>query len=253
MTRRAGLIPAGALLAATSLLASPVTVGAVAPPAVAPPTVERPALGAGALAIRITGLTPAIPEPGDEPVGHGGRDQHVRAPVRDVSAQLRVSPTPLVNRDEIPEVLAGAGQRVGQAVVGAEDQLTAELAPGQSAPFELRADIDDLELAGAGAYVTGAEALGDAGTGRVRQDLERTFLPWWPGDTAVEPVLLTTIWPLTGAPVRDAAGTLLTEDAAIQMSPAGRLSRLLDAGAADPRVGVPGDRSRGGPCGRGPG
>ena len=64
--------------------------------------------------------------------------------------------------------------------------------------------------------------------------MDRTFLPWWPRDTAVEPLLLTTIWPLTGAPLRDAEGVLLTEDAAVQMSPAGRLSRLLDAGAADP-------------------
>ena len=64
--------------------------------------------------------------------------------------------------------------------------------------------------------------------------MDRTFLPWWPTDTAVEPLLLTTLWPLTGAPLRDAEGVLLTEDAAVQMSPAGRLSRLLDAGAADP-------------------
>ncbi len=229
MTGRAGLLPAGALLAGTSLLASPTIVGAAAPP-----TVERPAFGAGALTIRITGLAPAIPQPGDELTVTGIVTNTSDAPVRDVSAQLRVSPTPLVNRDEIPEVLAGAGQRVGQAVAGAQDPLVAELAPGQSQPFELRASIDDLGLAGAGAYVTGAEALGDAGAGKVRQDLERTFLPWWPGDTAVEPVLLTTIWPLTGAPLRDAEGALLTEDAAIQMSPAGRLSRLLDAGAADP-------------------
>lgn len=234
MTRRAGLIPAGALLAAASLLASPVTVGAVAPPAVVPPAAQRPALGAGALAIRITDLAPAIPESGDELTVTGVVTNTSEAPVRDVSAQLRVSPTPLVNRDEVPEVLAGAGRRVGQAVVGAEDPLGAELAPGQTTQFELRADVDDLGLGGAGAYVTGVEALGDAGTGRVRQDLARTFLPWWPGDTAVEPVLLTTIWPLTGAPVRDAYGALLTEDVAIQMSPAGRLSRLLDAGAADP-------------------
>jgi len=109
-----------------------------------------------------------------------------------------------------------------------------ELAPGASRQFEVRAEVDDLGLAGAGAYVTGAEALGDAGTGTVRQDLDRTFLPWWPTDTTIEPLLLTTIWPLTGAPLRDAEGVLLTEDAAVQMSPAGRLSRLLDAGRAVP-------------------
>ncbi len=231
MTRRAGLRPAGALLAVASLLASTPTVSAVSVP-----TAERPALGVGALTIRITSLTPAIPEPGDELTVTGTITNSSDAPVSDISAVLRVSPTPLVNRDEIPEVLAGAGQRLGEPIVGAQDAVTDELAPGQTTPFEVRADVDDLGFTGAGAYVTGVEARGDSGTGAgaVRQDLDRTFLPWWPTDTTVEPLLLTTIWPLTGAPLRDAEGVLLTEDAAVQMSPAGRLSRLLDAAAADP-------------------
>ena len=239
MTPRAGKRATGALLAVASVIActavaSPGAGAGAGASAVAPPTVERPAVGAGALGIRITGLSPAIPEPGDVLTVRGIITNTSDAPVRDVSAVLRVSPTPLVNRDEIPEVLAGAGQRLGQAVGGADDEVADELAAGQSEPFELRAEVEDLGLAGTGAYVTGAEALGDSGAGTVRQDLDRTFLPWWPTDTAVEPLLLTTIWPLTGAPLRDAEGVLLTEDAAVQMSPAGRLSRLLAAGAADP-------------------
>jgi hypothetical protein len=203
-------------------------------PATASPPADRPALGAGALSIRITNVTPAIPEPGDELVVTGTITNVSPTPVRDVSAILRVSPTPVVNRNEIPEVLGGGGQRTGVAVAGSEDDVADDLAAGATRTFTVRADIDDLGLAGPGAYVTGAEVLGDSGAGRTRQDLERTFLPWWPGDTAVEPLLLTTIWPLTGAPLRDAQGVLLTEDAAVQMSPAGRLDRLLAAGAADP-------------------
>jgi hypothetical protein len=196
--------------------------------------VERPALGAGALAIQITSLTPAIPKAGDQLTVLGTITNTSGAPVRDVAAVLRVSPTPLVNRDEIPEVLSGAGQRLGQPVTGAEYPVADVLAPGRSAPFELRVEVDDLGFAGAGAYVAWAEVVGDSGTGRTRQDLDRTFVPWWPTDTTVEPLLLTTVWPLTGAPLRDAKGIVLNEDAALQMSPAGRLSRLLDAGAADP-------------------
>ena len=229
MTWRAGLLPAGALLAVASLLTSTPTLTALAAPAV-----ERPALGAGDLTIRIASLAPAIPEPGDQLTVVGTITNTSDAPVSDVSAVLRVSPTPLVNRDEIPEVLAGAGQRLGEPIVGADEAVADELAPGQSRPFEVRADVADLGLEGVGVYVTGVEARGDSGTGAVRQDMDRTFLPWWPRDTAVEPLLLTTLWPLSGAPLRDAEGVLLTEDAAVQMSPAGRLSRLLDAGAADP-------------------
>ena len=232
MTPRAGPRAAGALLAGACtacLLAGTSPVGAAVQPGA-----ERPAIGAGALAIRITSLSPSIPEPGDRLTIRGTITNVSTGPVRDVSAVLRVSPTPLVNRDEIPEVLAGAGQRRGQVVEGAGDEVADELGAGQSQPFELRAEVDDLGLTGAGAYVTGAEALGDTGVGPVRQDLDRTFLPWWPTDTPVEPLLVTTIWPLTGAPLRDAQGVLLTEDAAVQMSPAGRLTRLLDAAVPDP-------------------
>ena len=198
------------------------------------PAVERPPVGAGALSIRISNVDPAIPQPGDELTLQGTITNTSVAPVGTVTVQLRMSPTPLINRDEIPEVLAGAGQRVGLPVAGAQDDVAEQMASGQTQAFELRAEVDDLGLATAGAYVTGAEVLGDSGTGLVRQDLDRTFLPWWPTDTPVEPVLLTTLWPLTAPPLSDAEGVFLTEDAAVEMSPAGRLSRMLDAGAADP-------------------
>jgi hypothetical protein len=229
VTRRARWRTAGVLLAGACLLAGTPAVGAPAAP-----TAVRPSIGTGALSVRIISVTPAAPQPGDELTVTGTITNTSASPVGAVSAQLRVSPTPLVNRDEIPEVLAGAGQRLGEPIVGALDDVTDELSPGQSRPFTLRADVDDLGLAGAGAYVTGVEARGDSGAGILRQDLDRTFLPWWPPDTTVQPLLLTTIWPLTGAPERDAEGVLLTEESAVQMSPSGRLSRLLDAAATDP-------------------
>ena len=228
MTRRARWRFAGALLAAAAVLAAVPAAGASAP------SRERAVIGAGALSVRIDELEPAIPEPGDVLVVRGTVTNTSDAPVRSVSTGLRLSPTPMGNRDEIPEVLAGSGLRTGQPVPGSVVPVSDELGPGATQAFELSVDVDDLGLTAAGAYVTGAEALGDSGAGVVRQDLDRTFLPWWPEGAALEPLLLTTIWPLSGAPLRDAQGILLTEDAAVQMSPAGRLTRLLDAAAADP-------------------
>ncbi len=192
---------------------------------------DRPAVGAGALAIRITGFEPSIPGPDDQLTVRGTITSTSEVPVTGVSARLRVSPTPLVNRDEIPEVLAGAGQRTGEPVEGAVVEVSDSLSPGQSVPFVLRAAVADLGLGPAGAYVTAAEALGDAGAGQVRQDLERTFLPWWPADTPITPLGVTTLWPMTGAPLRDAEGVLLSEEAAVQLSPSGRLANLLAAGS----------------------
>jgi hypothetical protein len=194
----------------------------------------RDPVGAGALAVTIDELTPAIPAPEDRIELRGTITNTSDQPVTAVSAVLRVSPTPLTSRGEIPEVLAGAGQRTGQLVAGTRTELVDELAPGATVPFTLTAEVADLPLASAGAYVTGAEALGSTGAGIVRQDIDRTFLPWWPPGGTLPTLLLTTLWPLVGPPVQDAAGVLLSEEPAVQMSAAGRLDTLLGAAAAEP-------------------
>ncbi len=237
MSRRGPQTPVRALGFLLALLV-PLLLGPAAradpsPPASPQPLTgtERPAFGAGALAIRITGFEPSIPGPQDQLTLRGTITNTADVPVGSVSARLRVSPTPLANRDEVPEVLAGIGQRTGEPIAGAVSAQVGSLSPGQSVPFVLRAAVADLGLGTAGAYVTGAEALGDAGAGRVRQDLDRTFLPWWPADTEITPLGLTTLWPMTGAPLRDAEGVLLSEEPAVELSPSGRLANLLAASA----------------------
>ena len=195
---------------------------------------DRAPIGAGDLSVRITSVTPAIPTAGGTMTLSGTVRNVSDALVSTVSAVLRVSPTPLPSRSEIPEVLAGAGQRVGQPIPGTVQQIADGLPAGASRDFEISASVDDLGLASPGVYVAGVEALGGSGDRVVRQDIDRTFLPWWPEGTTAEPLLLTTLWPITSAPVRDAEGILLDEKPAVEMSPAGRLSTLLDAAARAP-------------------
>lgn len=197
------------------------------------PVAVRDAVGRGDLSVRIAGFAPAIPGPDDVLVVSGTVTNTSDLSVTDVSVSLRVSPTPLI-RAEIPQVLAGDPAREGLRVPDTLTSVATDLAPGQSVPFELRSPVSTLGLGAAGAYVTGAEAVGDSGTGVVRQDIDRTFLPWWPEDTASAPLLLTTLWPLSATPDRDAEGVLLTEDMAVDMSPAGRLSTLVSTGAKHP-------------------
>jgi hypothetical protein len=152
-----------------------------------------------------------------------------------VSAVLRVSATPLANRGEIVEVLAGLGSRTGTSVPGSQVDLAAALAPGASVPFELRVPVAELALPVPGVYVTGVEALGSlGGAAPVRQDLDRTFLPWWPPDTTAQPLLLTTLWPLSAPPAQDLEGVLVDDEVPVSMSPGGRLAVLLDALATAP-------------------
>jgi hypothetical protein len=209
------------------------------PPAAADgglPPRQRQAVGAGDLSVRITSIAPAIPEPGDTLVIRGTITNVSAGAVTDVSAVLRVSTTVLPSRGEIPEILSGAGERVGRPAVGAaaSDQVTDMLGPGATADFALQADVDDLGLGAAGVYMTGAEARGSTGGAVVRQDVDRTFLPWWPDGTQAEPLALTTLWPLAEAPVRDATGTLVSDAPAVAMSPEGRLSNILAAQRAAP-------------------
>ncbi len=219
------LLP-GALLAAAMLL-HPGHAAVAAPAA-------RPAVGAGQLSIRIDTVSPAVPAEGDTLTIRGTITNTSQAPVSEVSAVLRVSARRLIARSDIGSVVAGRSSLTGQRVTDVRDPVPDGLAAGQAATFQLRVAVDELPLGPPGAYVIGAEALGDAGAGIQRQDLDRTFLPWWPRGSDVRPVEVALLWPISGRPVRDAGGILPDEQLAVDMSPAGRLSTLVTAAATRP-------------------
>ncbi|MGB8020491.1 MAG: DUF6049 family protein, partial [Candidatus Nanopelagicales bacterium] len=198
---------------------------------VSPPAADRPAIGAGVLSIRISSVTPTIPEEEDTVLLRGSITNSSTTAVTGVVAAMRISPTPLAGRSEIPGVVSGSSNRFGTRVEGARQDVAGTLEPGSSAEFSLRAEIADLGLTEVGAYVIGAEVLGNSGAGVQRQDLDRTFLPWWPKGANAEPLLLTMLWPVAGRPVRDAEGVLPDEELAVDMSPTGRLAVLVDAGS----------------------
>ena len=89
-------------------------------------------------------------------------------------------------------------------------------------------------LGSAGAYVLGVEVRGRDTGAIASQDLDRTLIPWWPKGTASQPLLVTTLLPISGRPERDASGALLREDLGVDMSPSGRLDNLVRAAEDDP-------------------
>ena len=74
------------------------------------------------------------------------------------------------------------------------------------------------------------------GTGTAYTATERTFLPFWPGDSAaaqVKGLQVAWVWPLIDTPQQGACSqTLRTSELAGSVASGGRLSTLLDAGAA---------------------
>lgn len=187
--------------------------------------------GQGGLEVRITKLTPLVPTPKStlNLVGTvtNVSDQQVAQP----SVALRVSATPLVTRSEITTVVSGESSREGTRIPGATAQLDGPLDSGESAHFTLSVKMATLRLPRAGAYLVAAEALGDGGDGLVRQDLERTFIGWWPPETTASRIGLNLIWPISSRPDRDGTGTFLSDSLALAVSPTGRLANLVEAGS----------------------
>jgi hypothetical protein len=74
------------------------------------------------------------------------------------------------------------------------------------------------------------QVLADSATSSY-QATSRTFLPYWPGKGAANPLKVAWIWPLIDTPQQSACPqTLATNSLSGSFAPGGRLSTLLDAG-----------------------
>ncbi len=197
------------------------------------------AVDSGVVGVTITGLAPLVPAPGGTLVVTGTVTNTATTPVSGVAVRLRLSPTPVRSRAEIPQILAGQAGRTGVAVEGTRTDVTAELAPGARAPFRIAVPLDDLALPASRSEVAvlGVESLGDVpddGQGPVQTGLARTFLPWFPVSGQVAPTPVVWLYPLTSAPARTADGLFLDDHLAAEVGERGRLTRILDAAESAP-------------------
>lgn len=238
-TRGAG--PALLALALLSLLAALLA----GPPAAAAVRAEQANSGSGVLQVAITALTPAAPQPADTLVFSGTVTNTGSTVVRMVSVRVRMSPTGLVDRYEIGQLVAGNTNRTGNPVPGSTVALTSALDPGATIAYTISVPVADLSLSDQtpSVRIIGVEALGnpvpgDQG-GAVGLGLTMTFLPWFPPGSSVRPTRVVWLLPLTDPPARDAADVMLNEGTGVSVSPRGRLSRLLALTAQYPGVLTP--------------
>jgi hypothetical protein len=181
--------------------------------------------------VTISGISPDVATAGDRLRVTGEIANSSRSDLRDVEVRLRLSDTRLGSRSELAAVAEGrTSSRDGQAVV---TRSLPDLAPGQSQTFELSTALDDLPaLTGFGVYVLGVEVLAARRSGFGRVDIVRTLLPWVPRQPDFLPTGFSWVWPLVARPTRLADGTFADDSLAAEMDSDGRLSRLLEAGAA---------------------
>lgn len=182
---------------------------------------ERPA------EVLLESVTPAVGVPEGEVRVAGRIVNRGPTPLMDVQVQLRYSRSPLISRGELARVGEGDETvRTGFALEASRVDVRPELPPGEAAPFELRAPLEQLRLEAFGVYVIGAEALASG----LPAGVARTFLPWVPAGPRPKPLQLSWVWPLVDVPHPGAARTT-RERLVASVRPGGRLDRLAAAGA----------------------
>ena len=199
-----------------------------------------PALdGPGGVTVTLTGLTPVVPRTGDDLTITGVLTNTTAAPVRDVQVRLRVSPTPVRNRGEIADILAGAAGRTGLYVERTRTDVTKVLQPGAAASFTFSVPLSALPLSRDTneVVVLGVESISRTGQEPATQTgFTRTFLPWFPVPEKVRPTRVVWLWPLTTTPSRATDSVFLDDHLGDEVSEGGRLSHLLDAADATPET-----------------
>lgn len=180
----------------------------------------------GATAVVLEDITPSAPGP-DSTVRITG---HVRAGERDLqdlSVRLRFSPSAFVSRG-VMQVYAAGGSSARfetRPLPKTATRVAGKLASGETASFNLTVEVSDLNVDEFGVFPLGVEAVsGDAPVAR-----QRTFLPYTPEDSAVEPTRAAWLWPVVDRPHRAMDGMFVDDELAQSLSTDGRLARLVSA------------------------
>jgi Family of unknown function (DUF6049) len=193
------------------------------------------------LAVSITGVTPqryATAKTSTVTVS-GTLSNHTGSTIRDIQVQLQWYPLTFATRSGMdsfasggPAVLQGVGETTLQQV-GTPYQLSRALANGATARWTVSFNLPQSFLPygyypALGDYPLQVEASSASSN---YQATSRTFLPYWPGNTAGTPLKVAWIWPLIDTPQQGACPqTLATNSLAGALAANGRLSTLLDAG-----------------------
>jgi hypothetical protein len=150
-----------------------------------------------------------------------------------VSVSLRVSNERIgtrydLARDADPSVQLGS-------LISATRQRIGAVEPGSKISFHISIPVDQLGLPNDpsmfGAYPLTIEvtSLGNSGTARTRLP---TTLIWMPDHAAFTPTKLSWLWPITDGLHRGVGDVFINDDLATDLSPTGRVGRLVAIAAA---------------------
>jgi len=193
------------------------------------------AANAHTLAISITGMTPTTAGPDSKVTVRGALANHTGATVSGISVQASTSTEGFLFPAQMTEFTDGLS--TGTSVLplqpaGQSYQVTGSVPNGATVQWAVSFPAS-LFYGQFGVFPVQVQA---AAAGTTYTAAARTFLPYWPGGTAAtQPKRLQVawVWPLIDTPQQGACSkTLATSALAGSVASGGRLSTLLDAGAA---------------------
>lgn len=199
------------------------------------------ASGSSTVAVALDSLTPSAPTEGDTLTVSGTVTNNGKQAVTDAQVDLRMGPE-LTTRSQIDTVAKRTDFQSGLdgTIVGGKYVAKfSKLAPGVTQSFSISVPVDELDLGGDGVYQFGVSLTGETSAQQWQQVLgiQRTFLPWQ-SEGADTKTKTTVLWPLVST-VHMTAETgsneqqtpvFLNDDLAEEISPGGRLERLLSLG-----------------------
>ena len=190
--------------------------------------------GTGRLSVTIDAMNPPYAAPGATVTVSGTVTNGTRQTQAGLDVRLFTSANHFTTRDGMDAYLS-RGQVGELAPAGDPFFISSSVAPGATVGWTASFQVSTQGITSFGVYPVTAQ-LQDLSGGVISS--EQTLLPFWPGTRAAgleRPLKISWLWPLIDQPHQKVcAGTLTSDDLAGALSPGGRLSALLNAGASHP-------------------
>jgi hypothetical protein len=193
------------------------------------------------VSVELNSLSPSVPGEGDTLTVTGTVRNNGKQAVTKAHVGLRVGPE-LNTRSSIDTAAERTGYPSGsdgREIGGKYVAHLAALAPGVAQNFSISVPVDKLDLGDSGVYQLGVTLSGETAARPWQQVLgiQRTFLPWQPEEAGTK-TRTTALWPLVSTvhmtaetgPGEQQTPVFLDDDLAQEISPGGRLQRMVSLG-----------------------
>ncbi len=196
----------------------------------APAAKDQEGQNSTGISMSLDSLAPVVPRPKDDLQLAGTITNTSDREIGGANVELRLSQERMGNRAQLAKVADGSETPNTRGVSNGSVEVKATLAPGASAPWSIKVPMSDLGLGNSGVYGLRVDAT-SRDDSQVTTSVQ-TFLPWFPNPDSVKPTKVVWLWPLSDWPDRNANNVFLTDRTPTEITPTGRLNRVLDLGIA---------------------